>query len=312
MPLRRLPERVTSLGSYGDAMLTLTAVAWALNITGTKVALTHGFAPLVYAASRNALGGVIIAMLAYWREKSLVIHREDLVAVLVAALLGVSLNQLCVSYSLDVGAASAVALVFGIGPVATSVVAWVVGVENLTARRWLAAIVSSLGVACVGLGSGGGGTKALLGVGLALGATLSFAVYSVLLMPLLRRYSVLRLNAVIILVGSLPLAVAVVPEVPKETWSAITPMAWTAWAYGLLISYALGSVTWALGVRLVGASRASLYANVQPFAGAIFAALLLSERVGAVVVMGGLLTAGGVLLGSLKRGPDVNLPSKLQ
>jgi drug/metabolite transporter (DMT)-like permease len=46
----------------------------------------------------------------------------------------------------------------------------------------------------------------------------------------------------------------------------------------------------------VGPSRASLYANLQPFLGALFALLLLSERMTALQAAGGLAIAAGIVL----------------
>lgn len=43
--------------------------------------------------------------------------------------------------------------------------------------------------------------------------------------------------------------------------------------------------------------RASLYTNLQPFLAAIFALLVLSERLGAFEIAGGFVIAGGLLLG---------------
>jgi drug/metabolite transporter (DMT)-like permease len=290
-----------SVAQRGDVILTCTAVAWAFNISATEFALTHGFSPVIYAASRNLFGGVALAIWVYRREGSLAIRRQDIGAVLGAAALGVTVNQLCLTYSLRFSGAVVVALVFGMGPIATSLIARLARVERLGGWGWIAAILSSGGVACVALGAGSHGAQAIIGIGLALGATLSWAGYSVILMSVAGRYSALRLNAVIILAGSIPLASLATPMLGAVRWLSITPMAWTCWTYGTLISYTLGSITWTLGVRLVGASRASLYNNVQPFLGAILAALLLSERFALIQLLGGGMVAGGVVLGGRGR-----------
>jgi drug/metabolite transporter (DMT)-like permease len=44
-----------------------------------------------------------------------------------------------------------------------------------------------------------------------------------------------------------------------------------------------------------GASRATLDANQQPFVAAVFALVLLSERMTLLQVVGGILIAGGIL-----------------
>ena len=47
--------------------------------------------------------------------------------------------------------------------------------------------------------------------------------------------------------------------------------------YSTLAAFVISNVTWFKAIGLAGANRASLYANLQPFLGAVFAVLVLSE-----------------------------------
>jgi drug/metabolite transporter (DMT)-like permease len=58
---------------------------------------------------------------------------------------------------------------------------------------------------------------------------------------------------------------------------------------------------WFRVIHRIGASRATLVANLQPFVAAIFALVLLSERMTPLQVAGGILIAGGIL--SARRRP---------
>jgi drug/metabolite transporter (DMT)-like permease len=53
----------------------------------------------------------------------------------------------------------------------------------------------------------------------------------------------------------------------------------------------------------VGAARASLYVNLQPFLGAFFALAVLSEEMGLVQIVGGIVIAAGILLARQARPP---------
>lgn len=289
-------------GFSGDLVLFLTAAAWALNISAVKYALGHGFRPLAFAAPRYALAGVIFASAGYAREGRLRPRRGDLRLVAVAALFGIVFDQVSFIFGLHFAPAAVVALVFGAGPVITAVVASLAHVERLTRRSWLAAVISTVGVALVALGSPAAINGDLGGILLALGATVSWACYSVAIMPLLRRYSTLRVNALVNLIGGVPIAIAAIPTLSQQPWSAITPVAWAAWTYSLIVSYLLGSVTWMMGVRRVGASRASLYNNAQPFLGALFAVFILSEHLSSLQALGGAVVASGIVIGLRKRG----------
>ena len=53
---------------------------------------------------------------------------------------------------------------------------------------------------------------------------------------------------------------------------------------------------WFTAIDRVGAARSSLYANLQPFLGAIWALLILSETMTWLQVVGGVVIAGGIFL----------------
>jgi drug/metabolite transporter (DMT)-like permease len=75
----------------------------------------------------------------------------------------------------------------------------------------------------------------------------------------------------------------------------------SAWVWVLLVFATLGplvltNVLWFRALHGIGPSRATLIANLQPFVAAVFALVLLSERMTALQVAGGVLIGGGILL----------------
>jgi len=67
--------------------------------------------------------------------------------------------------------------------------------------------------------------------------------------------------------------------------------------YSALPSIVLGNILWFTAISRVGPGRASLFTNLQPFLAAVFALLVLSERLGALQIGGGAVIAAGLLLG---------------
>lgn len=224
--------------------------------------------------------------------------------ILLAAALGIVIDQLAFIYGLHEAHATVVGLVFGAGPVITALIAYAVGVERLTGRGWGAAAVSSSGIALVAFGAGsplGGDAR---GAALAMLSTVAFAAYGVVLMPLFQRHSVLFLSGLVNLAAAVPILIVSVPSFRHEQWSTLSASAWLAWGYGLAFSYILGNFLWMAGLRIVGASRAALYSNAQPFLGAAFAVLLLSERITIIQGIGGIV----VLLGIFIAGRSAAIP----
>jgi drug/metabolite transporter (DMT)-like permease len=282
---------------HGDAVLLAAAVFWALNLSVGKYALSHGFSPLAYAGPRNAIAGVVFLIVARRRGEIAPLRRGDLRVIALAALLGIVIDQLAFIYGLHEAQATVVGLVFGSGPVVTALIVSAARVERLSTRGWLAALVSTSGIGLVALGAGttllGGDAR---GAGLALLSTIAFAGYAIVLLPLFQRYSVIYLSGLVNLAASLPIVAVSIPTFLHEHWGSIPPLAWLAWVYGLVFSYILGNFLWMGGLRVVGASRAALYSNAQPFLGAAFAVLLLSERISVVQGIGGVVVLIGIFV----------------
>jgi len=94
-----------------------------------------------------------------------------------------------------------------------------------------------------------------------------------------------------------------VPQFAEEDWSSISTLAWLGLAYTILLSYVIGNALWFTAIDRVGANRASLYANLQPFLGAAFAVLTLGETMTVLQIAGGAVIAAGILLSRERRPP---------
>jgi drug/metabolite transporter (DMT)-like permease len=123
----------------------------------------------------------------------------------------------------------------------------------------------------------------------------------------MRRYSPYRISAFMGLVGSVPLLLTAVVQVKEQNWDEIGGLAWACFVYSLFFSLVFTNIMWFTAIDKVGAARASLYANLQPFLGAFFALVVLSEEMGSLQIAGGLVIGAGILLA---RGTKTPAPSQ--
>src|SRR6266498_3876445 len=186
-------------------MLLGTVSLWALNFTVSKYILEEGFHPLAYSSVRYAAAALIFAAITLAWEGSLRIGKRE-VPLIAGGTIVLFLNQLCFVYALRFTTAATVALLFGTLPIFTALISSTVGMELLSMRFWIAAVVSFAGVALVALGSPVGLSADVKGDALAVGGAVTWAGYSVLIASLMRRYSPYRLSAVFLLAVTLPLA----------------------------------------------------------------------------------------------------------
>src|SRR5918998_6757985 len=123
-------------------MLLVTVSIWAFNFTVTRYALTHGFAPLAYSSLRFAAAALVVSGITYGLEQSFALSRRHAVLLGTAAFVGIYVNQIGFSYSIELTNASTVALIFGSLPILTAIFAYAMGVERLSRRFWVAASIS--------------------------------------------------------------------------------------------------------------------------------------------------------------------------
>ena len=286
-----------------DVLLLITVLFWSFNFTVVKYALTHGWEPLAYSSVRFAIGAVLFSAFTYGREGGLRVQRGDVWFMLGAAALGIWLNQLSFVYSVRLTTAATVALMFGTLPIFVALISYALRLEHLRLRHWIATVISFSGVALVALGASGGIGGEIGGILLGLVASLTWAAYSVAMGPLMRRYSPYRISAFMLLAGSVPLLISAVTQLAGQDWDELGALAWAAFVYSLFFSLVFTNILWFTAIDRVGAARASLYANLQPFLGAFFALVVLSEEMGALQFAGGFVIGAGILLARFARPP---------
>jgi drug/metabolite transporter (DMT)-like permease len=276
-----------------EVMLLSAIGLWALNLTVSRRILTHGFQPLAYSTVRYALASLVFIAITLAVERSLRIERRDFPLVLGAAL-ALFVNQIGFVYALKTTPASVIALILAATPIFAALIGLGFGTEVLPRRFWVGAALSVAGVALVALGNGGeiGGDAAGIGWGILTAAT--WAVYSILITPLMARYSPSRISAVVLPLSWIGIVIIGLPQTRSQDWN----LGWEVWA--LLVFATLGplvttNILWFRSLDRIGASRATLATNLQPFVAALLAVVLLGETIDVVQIVGGALIAAGVL-----------------
>jgi drug/metabolite transporter (DMT)-like permease len=285
-----------------DLLLIGTVSLWALNFTVSKYILDHGFRPLAYSSVRYACAAIIFAGMTLVWEGSLRIGRRELPLIVFATLVLFG-NQLSFVYALRFTTATTVALLFGTLPIFTALFARGSGVEHLTGRFWTAALVSFCGVALVAAGSGGSLSADLKGDALAILGSVTWAAYSVAIRPLMQRYSPFRLSATFLLAVTVLLALVGSKQLSQQSFD-FGALVWIGFAFAVIGPLVITNLLCFTAIARVGPSRASLFANLQPFLGALIALLLLSEPITATQAFGGIAIAGGIILAPRHPAPE--------
>jgi drug/metabolite transporter (DMT)-like permease len=280
-------------------MLLGTVLLWSLNITVTRYLVTNGWKSLAYSTTRYLAATALFWAFTWSRERSFAVSMRDSRLIAIAAAM-IFLNQIAFVYSVKLTNASTVALLLGTTPIFIGILASLVGLERPSRTFWLAAVISFVGVGLVASGASGGFSSDILGDLLAVATAVSWGAYSVAIAPLMRRYSPFRISALVLALGWIPLAVVSFRQVTSQEFS-FGGLAWVGFAYAVVGPLFLTNILWFTAIDRVGPSRASLFANLQPFFAVMFALLLLSEHLNRWEIAGGFAIAAGIVLERSRR-----------
>ncbi len=276
-----------------------TTLAFGFSFVGTKYAL-RGFEPLLLAALRFALAGVILWFA--WRLFGTREHasRSELARVALLGFVSLTVYFALENSGMARTSASQAAILIAAVPIFVIVLNVFTLRERNTVRQWAGVAISFAGI--VGLVGWGGGDEggSLLGDLLLLVAAVAAAAYTLMARHMLVKRSPLFVTAFQNLFGALfmlPLALAeaVLVGVRRPTMGTVGALAYltvfcSVGGY-LLLNYALSHVE---------ASKTSVFLNLIPVVGVAGAYVLLGERfalpqaaASAVVVLGVWLTNSG-------------------
>lgn len=279
-------------GAVWDLVAAGAVLGFTLNVIAVKVALRHVPVGLFTSARFLIAGALLTAVAAARRRTSAMASRStgrrvDRRRLVLAALMGIVVNQLSFSLSVEHTTAVDVALIVGATPLVVVVWQTLTKAESPLPGTWLALVLGAVGIAVVILGgSPGQGSSHLPGDLLAVGALLSWSGYIVILGPLVAQGDSAWLTGVVSLIGGtvlLPLGVVdLVRDHIEITWEVIG-----LFAFSTLIATATATVAYYAALRRLGPSRLASFQYLQPFAGALAAWLLLGERIGVMQFVGG-------------------------
>jgi drug/metabolite transporter (DMT)-like permease len=281
--------------------LALAPLLWSGNFVVAK-AVGDALPPFTLSALRWSIG--LLVLLPLLRGRDLLLPRNWWPHVVVLAVTGVYLYSALVYAALRSTSTLNASIIQAAIPAVTALLAVVFLRARVAAIAWLGIAVAFAGVAWIVAG-GQPDTLAALRVGsgdlLMLVNVLLWAGYTLVGQPLLRARDGIVVTFYSVLVGLAFLWPTALWEMQGRAWPVFTLELAAALAYVGVFPSVVAYLLWNRGVAAVGASAAALFVNLLPVYTAALAALLLGERVALYHVVGGLLVAAGVYLGSRRR-----------
>jgi drug/metabolite transporter, DME family len=281
---------------WGLALIALAAISWGTTGSVTRVVVDQaGTSALVIGAVRVLVAAALLVVIAWIAGGSLRVDPGDRRRCVVLGVCMAAFQATYFSAVILVGIAVAALIAICCAPLLIAGLAAAVLGERITPRVGGALGLGVVGTALLIVGRGAtadGSGRFVAGVLLALGASLSYALYVVVAKATLARTAPLPLASFAFGVAAAVLApVLLGPDVGRQI-----ALGWPWLLYLGAVTTAGAYAIYTIALRMVPASVAGIAALLEPLTATLMGVLLFGERLGAAGVAGALLLFAALAL----------------
>ena len=292
-------------------MAAIAICVWGSTFIFSKIML-RDFTPLQIMTMRFVVAYIVLWCLYPKVEKTTF---KDNLGIFVLSLFGNTIYFLFENNALQYTLAANVSIIVASAPIWTAILAHFFSKgEKIRRNTILGSALAFAGVALVVFN----GTIVLkfnpLGDILSLGAALSWAVYSILVVKYVNRFSsffLMRRATLCAMIASVPmLIISGQMDMPFECLLQKDTL------FSIIFLGVLGSgvsyVLWNMATRILGVIKVNAYIYVNPFVTMITAGIFLGEPVTAMGIIGAVMIIGGVVLGVTERRRAVDVEEQTE
>ncbi len=275
-----------------DGLLLCCVTLWGSNFVFASM-LSKEFSPLLLAALRLTLSIIVLLIYGLVTRKLVRVNLKDWKQLLPLGITAVLIHHSTFFIGLRETDATTAALIIALVPITTAILAAFFLKEALTVRVAAGSILALIGVYLViGFGKG---IHLNMEIGLIFISMIAFSISIIQ-----TRRIAERLDPFVITVYSTLLGTCLLYPVVM-VYEPIFHVSGQVWAWGLLlisavVIQAICSLIWAYQVKVVGASRAANYINLEPFIAMLVGFLLVGTRVNLAQMIGSAILVIGVSL----------------
>ena len=238
-------------------------------IYGASHVLAKGVMPQYLSPTVFIGFRVFGALLLFWGF-SFFIHRipivrNDLPRLIACGLFGITVNQLLFFQGLNASSPMNAGIIMAINPIMVAVLSFFWLGERLVLKQWFGILIGSIGATALTV-YGSSTFEARLGDWLLFGNSLSYAVYLILVKPLMAKYPPIQVITWVFTFGSIFLLMYP-PLYFDLAETSFNPIPTDAWLKIIFVVVAVTFITYLLtviGLKYVSSTIASVFIYVQP------------------------------------------------
>ena len=282
--------------ALGAALILLSGLCWAAYVIMAKIGIEFGLNVVTINTVRLVVGAASIGIyIVVFRKFFSKATPATILLLLVLGAVDYGIGGLLyIASMLYIDASLAFLLVYTF-PALVVVFSALIDRERLTLRKVLAVIITFIGVALVLEVGGAVREDAWIGVAFVLSSAFIFAVYILICEGLMSRYTSSQLGFLSIAGGAL-IMLAVIPFTSVRFDLLSDPRSILIIVLVSIVGTSLAMILFFMGVKIIGATTASIVTTVEPVFVVLLAWLVLGETLSLLQMAGTALLMFGVAL----------------
>ena len=273
------------------------------NVIAVKQIAPHHIQALGISFSRIFFTAILLTMMPFFNGKKERIEKKDYLLLMVAGLLGVTLNQ---TFSI-MGIASTnpihSSLLIMSTPIIVTVLAAIFLKESFGGNKIIGLLLGLTGAFILVKSRATSGEvhpPTMLGDGLILAGSVCYSTYLILIRKVSKKYSPITILRFVFLFGALFSLPFSLKSFKIADWAAFSGWDWFSILYIVVLGTLAANLLMNWGVQQWGPSKTGTFVYFQPVFGTLGAVLLMGEQFSVVKAIAGLLIVSGVWITSMK------------
>ena len=238
-------------------------------IYGASHVLAKGVMPQYLSPTVFIGFRVVGALLLFWSVSVFVkktpIERKDLVRLIACGLFGITVNQLLFFQGLNASSPMNAGIIMAINPIMVAVLSFFWLGERLVLRQWLGILIGFMGATALTV-YGSVSPEARIGDWFLLGNSLSYAVYLILVKPLMAKYPPIQVITWVFTFGSIFLLMypPLYIDLAETSFNGIPTEAWLKIIFVVVAVTFITYLLTVIGLKYLSSTIASVFIYVQP------------------------------------------------
>ncbi|HEY6504424.1 MAG TPA: DMT family transporter [Chitinophagaceae bacterium] len=258
-----------------------------------------------YALNLLRVGGSLLLFWTLWlfAKNIVAVHKQDMGRLVLCGLFGVAINQMLFIKGLTMTTAIHASLLMLCSPILITILAFWILKERITILKIAGLALGVIGSAWLIAGKQGAGQPKdyLLGDIFIVLNGISYAIYFILVKPLMERYTPLQVVRWVFTFGFIMMLPIGWMQFGEIGWPQFTVTHTGVLVFVVLAGTFLAYVFNAYGIRVLGPGITSAYIYIQLVFAVAIAVLFFSEQLTLQKILAGVLILGGVYLVSMKK-----------